>query len=516
MQIQLQSVLWPRKDVCMARELYFHKYQKWTAFNGYLNLFCIEKWQRYTALTDVRLSLHLEGYELLSLYHDRERLRDIRLRAGEWAAYEVSLPYMAYHSGVFWFALKEAPDAEIKQVSGFYTGECENERTVKIGTVICTYNREAYVERSLKLLWKYILTKTQLDVSENVLTYVVDNARSLRSCRPVLELVQRAEGRIAVIPNRNSGGAGGFTRGMLQILEEQNKKQLTHVLLMDDDAVMEPDLFVRIYGFLSAVKEEWKDITLGGSMLLEDLPWMLHAAGEYWEKGIIYNNLKGMDLRRCKNAASQTLLAAGHEREYYSGWWCCCYSLRVVREDNLPMPVFIHHDDIEFGIRNRGYGTVFLHGVCVWHRNFENFPPGANLYYDIRNNLIELALQYTQGRAVCYIWDFFWKRLAVRLARARFDEAGYVLRGMLDFLKGPDWLWKQEPQRLHEKVRGIKITKMSQAVCCSLHVYRKMASGLWRAVRDYRQNMHRYTSKQAWSAYLDGDEKTKEYFKGEG
>lgn len=53
---------------------------------------------------------------------------------------------------------------------------------------------------------------------------------------------------------------------------------------MDDDAVVEPDLLVRIYGFLSTVKEIWKDITIGGALLREDYPYLLLCAGEWWKK----------------------------------------------------------------------------------------------------------------------------------------------------------------------------------------------------------------------------------------
>ena len=47
---------------------------------------------------------------------------------------------------------------------------------------------------------------------------------------------------------------------MIEAIEEKERLGLTHVQLMDDDAVMDPELFVRAYGFLGMRKDEWEDI----------------------------------------------------------------------------------------------------------------------------------------------------------------------------------------------------------------------------------------------------------------
>ncbi|MDQ9768331.1 hypothetical protein RFZ33_14760, partial [Acinetobacter baumannii] len=64
----------------------------------------------------------------------------------------------------------------------------------------------------------------------------------------------------------------------------------------------------------------------------------------------------------------------------------------MATRDNLPIPLFLHHDDIEYGIRNRDQGIVFLNGIGVWHKGFEQTFPGVNVYYDVRNTLITVAL----------------------------------------------------------------------------------------------------------------------------
>ena len=79
--------------------------------------------------------------------------------------------------------------------------------------------------------------------------WLIDNGRTLSEHEEISRLVKEYPDVIRIIPNRNVGGAGGFTRGMIEAIEEKEHLGLTHVQMMDDDAVMDPELFVRAYGF---------------------------------------------------------------------------------------------------------------------------------------------------------------------------------------------------------------------------------------------------------------------------
>lgn len=387
--MQLQSILLPTENVCNIPELYYHKSGNRIDFDGYFNLFYIEKRRKYTSIDNVWLSLKLRGYKSLIIVHDRVDIRTEILLSEEEKEYQFEFPYREFQKGVFYFSLIEDELAPEKKIEGFFTTNIEigASRKVNIGIDICTFKREAYVLRNLKQLSLQILENTRLDLYSHVKVYVIDNGQTLQDDLDVQKIVENSDGNIKVCRNKNAGGAGGFTRGMLEILNDKQRFKLTHVLLMDDDAVVEPDAVVRIYGILCTLKEEWKDMTVGGAMLREDYPYMLFCAGERWEKGMIYTPGMHQDLRKYACSASENLTAASHEYDRYSGWWCCCFSLNTVRDDNLPLPVFLHYDDIEYGWRNRNKGILFLNGVGVWHKGSELVFPGATLYYDIRNNL---------------------------------------------------------------------------------------------------------------------------------
>lgn len=79
MEIQLQTILQPDMEICAEEELYFHRNKEEICFDGYFNLFYIEKWKRYTQLKKLQLSIKTVGYQMLRLYHNRECVDEIKL-----------------------------------------------------------------------------------------------------------------------------------------------------------------------------------------------------------------------------------------------------------------------------------------------------------------------------------------------------------------------------------------------------------------------------------------------------
>jgi len=457
MEVQLQSILLPGRDVCDEKALYYHRRGDRLDFDGYFNLFYVKKRKAYTHIDNLYLSLRLKGYHSLITVHDREEIDTIKLEPNIEKDYVVKLPYRDYEDGVFWFSLAEEEGISDRTISGWYASQMEEElcQPVTIGIDICTYQREDYIVRNLTKLKSQVMDNQELDVSSHIWVYVVDNGKTLDKCQPIQQIMKDSHERIEILPNKNVGGAGGFTRGMLKVLKEKPNHGFTHVLLMDDDAVVEPDTLVRIYGFLVTRRPEWQDITIGGAMMREDYPHILFCSGEHWgdRDGDVSRLATNLDLRYFSNAVLPYLTETGHEKEWYSGWWCCCYSLNVVKEDNLPIPLFIHHDDIEFGLRNQEKGIVFLNGVGVWHRGFDlNFVGSNNLYYNIRNNLIELALHGT-GDVKKAAMKYVLKYITVGLLRLRYQDTILVYRGLLDFLRGPQWLYKKNAEKLNQDIR---------------------------------------------------------------
>ena len=449
--MRLQNIRFPEPDICREEELYFHRNGEWIDFNGYFNLFYIEKRKKYTNQETLTLHLEVSDCQAVRLMHDETMIREIELN-GQSESLTLEFPYPETDQGVFWFSVKTgiSSKSDALQLSGWYEGKCQKEKPVRIAAVVCTFKREPYVLRNLKSVLRFL--ERPENASMNLCYWLVDNGRTLSEHEEISRLVKEHPDTIRIIPNRNVGGAGGFTRGMIEAIEEKERLGLTHVQMMDDDAVMDPELFVRAYGFLGMRKDEWEDITLGGSLWREDFPYIQQAAGEWFEEFVVKNDFPLADLRDFHVCTDKYMCEAVHKNTPYSGWWCCCMSLNLVCPDNLPIPLFLHHDDIEFGIRNQKAGIVFLNGFGVWHKGFELTFPGANTYYDVRNTLITTALTQPE-KSWWEIVKWVWKRITVSVIEFRYGEMKLVYQAFRDFCKGPEWLYRVDAEKVNNWLR---------------------------------------------------------------
>lgn len=208
---QLQNILFPDKNICTVSELYYHKIGSRIDFNGYFNLFYVEKRKKYTNLHSLNLCVRLQGYQELVLVYDGVDLQTITLAPEQNQEYQIRFPYERYQDGCFWFALIKEETASQFHISGFYAGETEREkfRQVTICLDICTYKREAYVARNLRQMKEKLFDKTNLDVANHIKIYVIDNGNTLKDCKPIQELSSLYADKLSIFPNKNVGGAGG-------------------------------------------------------------------------------------------------------------------------------------------------------------------------------------------------------------------------------------------------------------------------------------------------------------------
>lgn len=463
--MRLQNIRLPEPEICSEEALYYHRDGKWLKFDGYFNLFYIEKWNTYTDFDSLELHLSLRDCDAVRLMHDETVLLEMNLentgdaeRTGypgkteEVQEMVLQVPVSEYQKGVFWFAVKARSQDSCRppEVSGWYEGESARTWPVRIVAVVCTYKRESYVLRNLKQITAF-LAKPE-NQALRLCYWLVDNGRTLTEHAEIRELAKSYPDVIRIIPNSNTGGAGGFTRGMMEAIREKEALGLTHVLLMDDDAVFDPELFVRAYGFLRGRKERWKNIALGGSLWREDVPYIQQASGEWFGNFAVQNDFLLADLRKKETCTALYMCESAHKHPVYSGWWCSCISLDVATRDNLPIPLFLHHDDIEYGIRNRDQGIVFLNGIGVWHKGFEQTFPGVNVYYDVRNTLITVALTEPERSRIDSL-KWIWKRITALAIEFRYSEMKLAYQAFYDFCRGPEWLYQVHAEKLNQWLR---------------------------------------------------------------
>lgn len=419
-------------------------------FDTYFNSFSIGKWREYTVLETVQLGLRLQGSFTIYLKHHRlvedtvktEILEEKTVFSAE-PQYVVMDFGEAKEDGIYSFKLKANAKGG-KLLGGRYLEEnrVAVNMNVNVAVDICTFKREKYVERNMNVLKKAILDNPDSPLHRHLYVFISDNAKTLDA-----EKIIGGSPYIRINPNRNVGGVGGFTRGIIEALNSRSSLDLSHVLLMDDDAVIEPHCLETNYVFLSLLKKEYKDFVVAGAIMREDEPNIQYEAGARWNRGGIEALRHYVDMKKLENL----LRNEEEEPAEYTGWWYTCYPLSIIDKNNLPLPLFIHRDDVEYGLRIGKGRFIFMNGLCVWHEAFENKMQGALEYYDIRNLAIVNAIHYPDYGPKEFK-KLLLKWVSSNIARYRYRYVDLNLRAVEDFLKGMDWFLKQEAEPLHKDV----------------------------------------------------------------
>ena len=402
-------------------------------FETFFNLFPHAKYAKYCGLEGVTLNLYAKGRYRIDVY-ERRNGGSTRISSadcdGDGAVFlNIS---GAKAGGYICFTVTAAGDCTI--CGGAWTAERQPGRQVKIGVVICTYRREDYVRANMARVAEAIDRRPEW--ADRLHFFIIDNAKTLQ-----LE----KSGFYTVIPNRNLGGSGGFTRGITEVCADPS---YTHFLLMDDDISFDFSVLERTYAMMSALTDEHKNATLGSTMLYQDRPYVQHESGANFD-GLRFRAINYcLDMRDTEN-----LLKNEQPRNAnYCGWWYCCMPVTCVKKFGLPMPFFIKCDDVEYGMR-AVEELILMNGVAVWHQDFAKKISPALEYYK-RNEAVTSAvrLDCSRFKVIVHFCYYAFKHLTMK----NYNCAELLLKGYDDFLKGPDFFTSADPEKINAELIKVK------------------------------------------------------------
>ena len=464
----LQNIVFPSIDTCTEEQMYFRRNGEtdeieylrqsgcvkvnkgaYISFDTYFNGISAEKWCKYTKVRKVRLNVKISGAFRLTVIRSEvmndaaeilpEEEKIIKSSGREAEEFSVSFD-MTDKKGIFSFQLHSL-SSNSRFYGGSYSADIPKEQTdrVKIAIDICTYRRESFIEANLQKLRKYFLENEESYLYDKLEVFVSDNAHTL-------DIDRLKSDKITIVQNKNVGGAGGFTRGMIEISDVREQKGFTHILVMDDDLKIEPEAIFRTAVMLSLLSDGYKDAFIGGAMLRLDFPYKQVEAGAAWNCGDIISFKRDYDLREEKNVVLNEI----EESSQYNAWWYCAFPASVVNDENLPLPIFIRGDDIEYGLRNMRH-LILMNGICVWHEPFENKYSSFLFYYIMRNRLIDNAVRNMVINKKILI-NIIKTQVMDEVRLYRYKNAHLIMRGVEDYLKGIDWLMAQDGEALHKSV----------------------------------------------------------------
>lgn len=314
---------------------------------------------------------------------------------------------------------------------------------------ICTYHRETFIRKNLALLRQSSFFDEQnVKYYGKLHIFIVDNAS---------ELQLQEDKYTHIIYNENSGGSGGFQRGIEEI--RKSNIAFSHVIFMDDDVSFDINSFYLLFDFLLNVNEENRKRPVAGRMFCMDKPDIQYTAAEQWNGGNISHVEFMRDISQTGYTQGRVIYDADAD---YGGWWFCCFPMEFVQKNDV-LPFFIHCDDVEYGLRY-GRKPIIIEGVQVWHETYDKRLTPLMQYYDTRNPLF-----------VNWIYGFLpdaeqimkaWKQKITEYhVREDWITEYYVILAMNDFLKGMRWLKRIDSGKYHRKLQKAKSSRIKNAIC---------------------------------------------------
>jgi len=424
--------------------------QSEVSFGAYFNAFAASYWRRWSALTEVRLRLEVEGSGRVDVYrtkydgsHIYEHGEVIGGSAGSPRArrwIEIPLDLRPFEDGGwYWFDLTtDVGDLTLHGGGWYAPGEAPGRAAVAIG--MPTFNRPADAVATLTAIG------SDPAVLDTVIAVIVpDQGTKKVRDEPGFEAAAAALGdRLRIIDQPNLGGSGGYARIMYEALEHTECEQ---ILYMDDDILLEPDSILRAVAFSRHSREP---MLVGGQMLSLQARSQLSTMGEVVDRNaFLWRNAPGTEPHH--DLSDRTLRQTPwlHRRTDvdYNAWWMCLIPRAVAEDVGMPLPLFIKWDDAEYGLRaaSKGYRTATVPGIAIWHMSFleKDDTSDWQAYFHYRNRFVAAAL-HGPDSARALVLDTV-KRTVRHLMLMEYSAVALQEMALRDFLAGPEELFPSLP-----------------------------------------------------------------------
>jgi len=450
-------------------------------FFSYFNAFSVKKWAKYTGIEQYNLHLKLKGKFYLQFYGQymlknseiklddaieeiaktdlgrsakrtliHEEIDSAKIRTEKFDVFyfdttdfsnvddvaEIIIPIQYKNADIVGFYL-QSDDDYCEFFGGYYSAVIANLdhlNTVDISVCTTTFKKEEYITTNLELINNELLNKSADvrgcdEIASHLIVNVVDNGRTL-------DIEKLSNNRINIFPNPNTGGAGGFSRGIIETseLKKSGKFNATHIIFMDDDIEILPESLKRTYALLALIKPEYQDHFISGAMLYLEQRNEQHEDIGFISDKHLHESLKPKMLLHLQHDVLK------NEQNYtndnmYAGWWFCVTPIKFASTENLPIPLFYRCDDVEFSARNKAK-IITLNGICVWHLMFASKENAALEFYLVKRNalIIQAVGTFPQNIDLLENISFHYHESIRAFA---YVNCELLLDALEDFMKGP-------------------------------------------------------------------------------
>lgn len=285
-------------------------------------------------------------------------------------------------------------------------------KKVKLAICCTTFNRQQDVKR----LYYRLSSKSYLTDQCNL--FIINNGDTIDV--PDTDFCK-------VIKNKNTGGTGGFMRGLL---EARKSGSFTHVMFIDDDAFCEPLSIKKSISILEYAIDD--KASVAGAMLYLDRPWIQYEAGATLKNFNIQSNNPNLDLRKLDSL----LINARSTECTYGPWWFFIFP--VLDDLKMSFPFFVRGDDVTFSLRNN-FKPYILNGICSWQESFDAKISPSVEYLAFRSFVMISLIYMVHKPSNIVLFKSIFAHIMREACGYRYQIGIALCQSLRDVLSGPEF-----------------------------------------------------------------------------
>lgn len=389
--------------------------------DGYFNLFNLGKWRDLCG--DLPIGLWLKGKGkfhltvwLVNPHRSFDRVYSEVISLDGELELPLDLDEPTQLRTILFFDILALSDGQLEDFA--WTTTKPPRRTPDLALSVTTFKREKAVATTVDRFRKF---QSSFFWSDHLHMFVVDNGQTVT--------ITSGKG-VTVLPNANLGGAGGFTRGLL----EARKAGYSHCLFMDDDASIHMGAITRTWMCLAY--SIYPNTAVAGAMINADHRWQI------WENGAVFDRgcqpqFFGTDTRDRSQIFDMEFRTTGTPSEgFYAGWWYFAFPIAYAK--HLAFPFFVRGDDVSFSLANE-FRIVTLPGVASFQESFSDKASPLTWYLDMRSHLahhLSLPDKQVSWLKLQRMFISFYLRTVLRY---HYESLSAVNLAIEDVLRGPQF-----------------------------------------------------------------------------
>lgn len=452
-------------------------------FSTYFNMLPVAKWRSYCEVRNARLHLELAGdgcqvdivsYKVMNGLALPYTVCSKKVEASEdYCPVEVDVTFGDAEAVAF----RITSSGVCRLKGSYYYALVDDHRLnpVRLAVGMVTYDKDLASIPNLHALAEGVFRREE-PVAGHMQVLLVDQVSDegpvgrRKSVDAMVDELNLPDDAVQVLRSRVLGTSGFVARAMLEATRDD--ANFTHLLLVGRNYKIHPETVNRVFVMLSLLAPEHALSTIVGGTFRLSKP--TQQMGDVFHLSPRSGTQRSMKPPLNLANLNDTIVNESVDVDVdgaFAPWRLACIPVPAIRDQGFPLPLFIHCDDVEYGMRAHPR-CLAMSGIGCWDvdRN-SRLGEEINCYQFVRNMLIANAVH--NGFSEELFMVRYWRNFRIFLRYLDYASAELWLDGLEDYLKGPRYLIKASGKAIfersaHKDVQLVPVSELSSRLAQKL------------------------------------------------